>query len=460
MEGALGPRLQRQVDPDFDRSLPIKGIPAVSDRPEETTHRTPKRLFNPDRDDATKFNPQLSSPVGTGPRLNDEGQPSGWRREPRRDSKARPVAVKGEQLQAAMPRNEPAASGPVDADVRPAAEASQETDFVESEERLKMIREPDTREISQEQLIREVKGIYVGLVMVEKKCSEVDTKQHQAALEMDGSQPKLTGEQWLALIALHRTLLHEHHDFFLASQHPSASTSLKRLAKKHSMPARMWRHGIHSFLELLRHRLPDSMEHMLTFVHLAYSMVALRKDLDHSNRTPLTRRTVYETVPAFEDTWIECLGDLARYRMAIEDEDPSDREVWQNVARSWYSKAADKTPYVGRLYHHLAILARPDMLQQLFYYCKSLGVSLPFGSARESILTVFDPIFNPDVLGNKNRPVDAAFVQLHSITFTHIEFEKFDVSLDEFLDVLDKHISRPNYDWKVSFGVASLGYVI
>ena len=27
-----------------------------------------------------------------------------------------------------------------------------------------------------------------------------------------------------------------------------------------------------------------------------------------------------ETVPVFEDTWIECLGDLARYRMAIEDE--------------------------------------------------------------------------------------------------------------------------------------------
>ncbi|OIW27231.1 hypothetical protein CONLIGDRAFT_419033 [Coniochaeta ligniaria NRRL 30616] len=25
--------------------------------------------------------------------------------------------------------------------------------------------------------------------------------------------------------------------------------------------------------------------------------------------------------PAFEDTWIECLGDLGRYRMAIEDDD-------------------------------------------------------------------------------------------------------------------------------------------
>ena len=51
----------------------------------------------------------------------------------------------------------------------------------------------------------------------------------------------------------------------------------------------MWRHGIHSFLELLRHRLPDSFEHMLAFVYLAYSMMAL----------------LSETVPVFHDTWIE-----------------------------------------------------------------------------------------------------------------------------------------------------------
>lgn len=158
---------------------------------------------------------------------------------------------------------------------------------------------------------------------------------------------------------------------------------------------------------------------------------------------------VYETVSAFEDTWIECLGDLARYRMAIEEDDPKVRETWQNVARYWYCKAADKTPYVGRLYHHLAILARPNILQQLFYYCKSLGVSQPFSSARESVLTVFDPVFNPDILGARRDPVDAAFVQLHSITFTHIDLEKFDEALDNFLDLLDKHVGRPSSRWKV-----------
>jgi hypothetical protein len=181
-----------------------------------------------------------------------------------------------------------------------------------------MLLQPETRPITQEQLVNEVKGIYAGLVMVEKKCVEID--QQQAS-----TTNKLSDEQWQALIALHRTLLHEHHDFFLASQHPSSSPALRRLAVKYAMPARMWRHGIHSFLKLLRHRLPGSLDHMLAFVYLAYSMMAL----------------LMESVPNFEETWIECLGDLARYRMAIEEADLRDHEVWSGVARMWYNKAAD-----------------------------------------------------------------------------------------------------------------------
>ncbi|KAF2965594.1 hypothetical protein GQX73_g7981 [Xylaria multiplex] len=291
---------------------------------------------------------------------------------------------------------------------------------------LRLLPQPETRPISQEQLVAEVKGIYAGLMMVESKCIEVDNAQSSQ------NDTKLNNEQWQALIALHRTLLHEHHDFFLASQHPSASQALKRLASKYAMPARMWRHGIHSFLELLRHRLPGSLEHMLTFIYLAYSMMAL----------------LYETVPAFEDTWIECLGDLGRYRMAIEDEDIRDREVWTSVSRHWYSKASDKAPTTGRLYHHLAILARPNALQQLFYYSKSLCVPIPFASAKESIMTLFDP-----ALGGGNHqqthliPIDAAFVKSHGIMFSHKQVDNFRLVADEFLGLLDAHISRITKRW-------------
>ncbi|KAK1714592.1 hypothetical protein BDP67DRAFT_400672, partial [Colletotrichum lupini] len=55
-------------------------------------------------------------------------------------------------------------------------------------------------------------------------------------------------------VALHRTLLHEHHDFFLVSQHPSPNAALRRFEGEYAMPARMWRHGIRSFLELYHRR--------------------------------------------------------------------------------------------------------------------------------------------------------------------------------------------------------------
>lgn len=319
-------------------------------------------------------------------------------------------------------------------------------------EEYNIILQPETRPISQEQLVAEVKGIYAGLVMVEAKCIEVDNKQASLALAADsGAQPRLNNEQWQALIALHRTLLHEHHDFFLASQHPSSSPALRRLASKYAMPARMWRHGIHSFLELLRHRLPASLDHMLAFIYLAYSMMAL----------------LYETVPAFEDTWIECLGDLGRYRMAIEDDDPRDKDIWTGVARHWYSKASDKNPTTGRLYHHLAILARPNALQQLYYYAKSLCVVVPFASARESILTIFDPVLNTDNGYGQYRlpPFDTAFIKVHGLLFTRRDPGKVEPAIDHFISLLDNQIGRvtkkfmeQGYYISISNNVALLGF--
>jgi hypothetical protein len=296
-----------------------------------------------------------------------------------------------------------------------------------------LLLQPESRPISQEQLASEVKSIYAGLTMVETKCIHVDRAQNAALQDESASNTKLASDHWQALIALHRTLLHEHHDFFLASQHPSASPALRRLAAKYSMPARMWKHGIHSFLELLRRRLPESIDYMLAFIYLAYQMMAL----------------LYETVPAFEDTWIECLGDLGRYRMAIEDEDIRDRETWAGVARSWYSKAADKNPSIGRLYHHLAILARPNALQQLYYYARSLTCVKPFPSARESILTLLDPI-----LGRSNAsyshalPIDTSFIQAHGFLFGKVSADRFEEARFAFQGQLDNHIGRVTAKWK------------
>jgi hypothetical protein len=294
-----------------------------------------------------------------------------------------------------------------------------------------LLLQPDSRPISQEQIASEVKSIYAGLTMVETKCIQVD--RTQAAAASKNIDTKLASDRWQALIALHLTLLHEHHDFFLASQHQSASPAVRRLAGKLSMPARMWKHGIGSFLELLKRRLPDSIDYMLAFIYLAYQMIAL----------------FYETVPDFEDTWIECLGDLGRYRMAIEDEDVRDRKIWAGVARSWFTKAADKNPTVGRFYHHLATLEHPNALQQVYYYSRSLTCVRPFPDARESISILFDRVLGRVAATYTHAlPIDTNFIRAHAVLFENQDPQKFHESKTEFMDSLDNHIGRVTAKWK------------
>ncbi|BCR83540.1 uncharacterized protein ACHE_10942S [Aspergillus chevalieri] len=275
-----------------------------------------------------------------------------------------------------------------------------------------------------EQLVDEVSRIYAGLKMVENKCIET-TKQHTE------SSNRLPDCQWQALIYLHRILLQEHHDFFLATQHPSASLALKQLPERYAMPARMWHYGIHSFLELLRNQLPDLLECTLTFLYWAYSMMTL----------------FLESVPAFEDTWIECLGDLARYGMAVEDSIARDCENWAGVARYWYHKAADKNPNFGRIQHHFAVLACPDMLQELFYYTKSLVSVDPFPPAGEKIKLLFRRVQNepkPD-----NQPTVAVFMTIHGKLFAQRPLSGFKTLMNAYLLCLDKFIGQLGSEFKM-----------
>ena len=194
--------------------------------------------------------------------------------------------------------------------------------------------------------------------MVEKKCINID------AAQTADSNSQLGPEQWQALVALHRTLLYEHHNFLMATQHPSAIPALSGLAQKYSIPARMWKHGIHSFLEVLRHRLPRRQQYMHAFIYLAYQMMAL----------------LFEAVLEFSDVWKECLGDLARYRMAIEEQSVA-RRTWAAVTERWYKMVWNEHPNIGRLAHHLGVIERPS-LRKLCFYTRALTSIIPFPPAR------------------------------------------------------------------------------
>jgi hypothetical protein len=74
--------------------------------------------------------------------------------------------------------------------------------------------QPEIRPITQEQLVDEMKGIYDGPVMVEKNPFEIDHPQAPMA-------SKLRNQEWEALVALHRTILHENGYIVPFSEHHS-----------------------------------------------------------------------------------------------------------------------------------------------------------------------------------------------------------------------------------------------
>jgi hypothetical protein len=113
------------------------------------------------------------------------------------------------------------------------------------------------------------------------------------------------------------------------------------------------------------------------------------------------------------------------------------------------TKAADKNPTVGRLYHHLAILARPNALQQLYYYTRSLTCVKPFPSARESILTLLDPILGRAVATYSHAlPIDTNFIKAHALLFDRLSLDDFTEATTDFISNLDNHIGRVTAKWK------------
>jgi hypothetical protein len=121
--------------------------------------------------------------------------------------------------------------------------------------------------------------------------------------------------------------------------------------------------------------------------------------------------------------------------MAIEDDEPKDREVWSNVSRFWYNEASDKSPHIGRLYHHLAILAWPYTWEQLSLYARSLTCITPFESARSSIMTLFNPILQGrDTIRRRQSSLEILFIRAHAILFTN----QYSDSQDQFHAVVNE----------------------
>ncbi|KPV77805.1 uncharacterized protein RHOBADRAFT_51613 [Rhodotorula graminis WP1] len=310
-----------------------------------------------------------------------------------------------------------------------------------------------------------------------------------------GSRARLDDEFWVRLATLHKQLADAHYSFLQLALDPRLPASLHSLAQRYNIPTRLWQVGFHQLLERMRHAvlsapLPSStsshahthaqahaedsppanvLEHLIEFIQHAYGFYSqLFED---------------PTIAVFRAAWIEQLGDLARYRMAVaglasrmhaasssaaparltsaaldahakpaqqqqrpadaasigqaalNDWDLEEHETWREMARDWYGQGLAENPGTGRLQHHLALLSKGDEFRALYHYAKSLTATHPYLSARESIL----PLFEDEHQQRRTQPdVTKAelFVHLHGMLFTKISLDDFSPAQERFLERL------------------------
>lgn len=206
--------------------------------------------------------------------------------------------------------------------------------------------------------------------------------------------------------------------------------SLRVIPTKYNIIVRLWTHAFFSPLEKLRRASlssPIALERLQLFIYYAYTFYAVLVE-DPS-------------LEEYRGGWLEALGDLARYRMAIcglitasvgrsesqhavsssslqvpststrsddlaslskaisarIDDSPSpsvglaaaraleiepEKERWRRIAREWYAKGLMLKPNDGKLHHHLGLLSREaegEDLRAVYHYVKrSVPVVSPF----------------------------------------------------------------------------------
>ncbi|OAV94442.1 hypothetical protein PTTG_03077 [Puccinia triticina 1-1 BBBD Race 1] len=143
------------------------------------------------------------------------------------------------------------------------------------------------------------------------------SKTSSASLLRNHAQQKRHQEDyWVKLAKQHRELAETHQQFLEMALDPRLPASMHALPQKYNTPSRLWQIGFHQLLERLRHALPTSvnsafneqssqllLEHMTDFIYFAYGFYTAL--LEEQRLLP------------FKSVWVEQLGDLARYRMAV-----------------------------------------------------------------------------------------------------------------------------------------------
>ncbi|KZP20887.1 hypothetical protein FIBSPDRAFT_861344 [Athelia psychrophila] len=113
-------------------------------------------------------------------------------------------------------------------------------------------------------------------------------------------------QKWRKRIDDHKRLAEMMHNLLEISLAPSVPASLRNIPTKYNIIIRLWSHAFHKLLESLRRASfasPLALEHLQDFIYYAYTFY--------------TGILEEQTLRPFRAGWLEALGDLARYRMAV-----------------------------------------------------------------------------------------------------------------------------------------------
>lgn len=116
-------------------------------------------------------------------------------------------------------------------------------------------------------------------------------------------------ERYRRLVQEHKELANVVHQLLCVTLGPSVPVSLRNIPIKYNLVTRLWLHAFHRLLESLRRAAissayPDiALENLVEFIYYAYSFYAGLMD--------------EQNLAQFRSNWVECLGDIARYRIAV-----------------------------------------------------------------------------------------------------------------------------------------------
>ncbi|KAJ7134972.1 hypothetical protein C8R43DRAFT_894524 [Mycena crocata] len=158
----------------------------------------------------------------------------------------------------------------------------------------------------------QLKKIYRGITDLETKVKQEDSDDAEDAgrtvmlKAKDGEDEEKEREKWKRQIEDHKELAELIHNLLEISLAPSVPASLRNIPTKYNIIIRLWSFAFHKLLESLRRASftsPLALEHLQDFIYYAYTFY--------------TGLLEEPTLNPFKSGWLEALGDLARYKMAV-----------------------------------------------------------------------------------------------------------------------------------------------